>query len=53
MDMVSFADLPQPDFEKLGAAPTQVSLPKELVDALITGGRQAIAINEAVQALTR
>jgi hypothetical protein len=53
MDMVSFADLAQADYEKLGAAPTQVSLPKELVDALIAGGKQAIAINEAVLALTR
>jgi NTE family protein len=52
LDMVSFADLPQADYEKLGAAPTQVSLPKELVDALIAGGRQAIATNKAVLALT-
>ena len=53
MDMVSFADLPQADYEKFGAVPTQVSLPEELVDALIAGGRQAIATNKAVQALTR
>jgi NTE family protein len=50
-DMVSFADLPQDQFERLGAAPTQVSLPKELVDDLIAGGRQAIESNEAVRAL--
>jgi NTE family protein len=27
LDMVSFADLPEADYERLGAAPTQVSLP--------------------------
>jgi hypothetical protein len=51
LDMVSFADLPEADYEKLGAAPTQVSLPKDLVDALIAGGRRAIATNGAVKAL--
>jgi NTE family protein len=53
LDMISFADLPAAQFEKLGAAPTQVSLPKELIDDLIAGGRQVIAANEAVAALTR
>jgi NTE family protein len=53
LDMISFADLPAAQFEKLGAAPTQVSLPSELIDELIAGGRQAIATNEAVRALTR
>jgi hypothetical protein len=51
--MISFGDLPAEQFEKLGVAPTQVSLPKELIDALIAGGRQVIATNEAVRALTR
>jgi NTE family protein len=51
MDMVSFADLPQAEFDKLGAAPTQVSLPKELVDALIAGGREAIATNALIREL--
>jgi len=50
-DMISFADLPQAQFEKLGAAPTQVSLPKELVDDLITGGRQVVETNALVKAL--
>jgi NTE family protein len=53
LDMISFGDLPAEQFEKLGVAPTQVSLPKELIDALIAGGRQVIATNEAVRALTR
>jgi NTE family protein len=53
LDMISFADLPPAQYERLGAAPTQVSLPKELIDDLIAGGRQAIATNEAVRALTR
>jgi NTE family protein len=50
-DMISFADLPQAQFEKLGAAPTQVSLPKALVDDLIAGGRQVIETNALVRAL--
>jgi NTE family protein len=53
LDMISFADLPAAQFEKLGAAPTQVSLPKQLIDDLIDGGRQAIATNGAVGALVR
>jgi NTE family protein len=53
MDMISFADLPQAQFEKLGAAPTQVSLPKELIDHLIAGGREAIASNALVRELAR
>jgi predicted acylesterase/phospholipase RssA len=53
LDVITFADLPAAQFQKLGAAPTQVSLPKELIDDLIAGGRQAIATNEAVKALTR
>lgn len=53
MDIVSFADLPQAQFERLSAAPTQVSLPRELIDELIAGGRQAVAINTLVQELTR
>jgi hypothetical protein len=53
MDVISFADLPQAQFEKLGAAPTQVSLPKELVDDLIAGGREVIATNAMVKELGR
>ncbi len=51
MDMISFADLPRAEYEKLGAAPTQVSLPKEMVDALIAGGREAIDGNAMVSDL--
>ena len=51
LDMISFADLPRAQYEKLGAAPTQVSLPKEMIDALIAGGREAIAGNAMVSDL--
>lgn len=53
VDMISFADLPREQYERLGAAETAVSLPADLVDDLIKGGRDAIAINDAVNALTR
>ena len=53
MDMISFGDLPLAQYEKLGAAPTQVSLPKELIDALIAGGREVIAKNALVRELTQ
>ncbi|HVY87428.1 MAG TPA: patatin-like phospholipase family protein, partial [Hyphomonadaceae bacterium] len=53
MDMISFADLPEAEYKELGAAPTQVSLPKELIEHLIAGGRQAIEINAAVKELMR
>lgn len=52
-DTISFADLPPDQFERLGAAVTAVSLPKELVDDLIAGGRRAVVTNELVQKLTR
>ncbi len=52
-DTVSFADLPTDQFDRLGSAPTAVSLPKDMVDDLIAGGRRAILTNELVQALTR
>jgi predicted acylesterase/phospholipase RssA len=53
MDVVSFADLTPDQYERLGAAATAVSLPKDLIDDLISGGRRAILTNEAVLALTR
>ncbi len=53
MDVISFADLPEAQYKEFGAAPTQVSLPKELIDHLIAGGRRAIEINAAVKDLTR
>jgi NTE family protein len=53
MDMVSFADLSPAQLKELGSAPTQVSLPKETIDHLIAGGRQAIETNAAVREMTR
>ena len=53
LDVVSFRDLPDDQFEELGGLATAVSLPKEQVDHLIAGGRHAIENNEAVRALTR
>ena len=53
IEVIAFSDLPEAQYKKLGAAPTQVSLPPELVDDLIAGGRQAIATNALVQELTR
>ncbi len=52
-DMISFGDLSEEQFKKLGAAPTQVSLPKALIDDLIAGGKQAIAENALVRELGR
>lgn len=52
-DTVSFADLPPDQYERLGAAATAVSLPKDQVDDLIAGGRRAILTNDLVQQLTR
>jgi NTE family protein len=53
MDVISFADLSRAQFDKLGAVATQVSLPKELIDDLMAGGREAIAANAMVRELTR
>jgi hypothetical protein len=53
IEVIAFSDLPEAQYKKLGAAPTQVSLPPELVDDLIAGGREAIATNALVQELTR
>jgi NTE family protein len=50
-DMISFADLPKPQFDELSKIATVVSLPKETVDHLIAGGKQAIAQNPLVQEL--
>lgn len=52
-DTISFADLPPDQYERLGAAATAVSLPRDLVDDLISGGRRAILTNELVHTLTR
>lgn len=52
-DTISFADLPPDQYERLGAAATAVSLPSDLVDDLIAGGRRAILTNDLVHTLTR
>ena len=52
IDMVEFADLPKDQYALLGAAPTQVSLPPKLIDALIAGGQQAVRENASVRALS-
>jgi NTE family protein len=50
-DMISFADLPKAQFDELSKIATVVSLPKETVDHLIAGGKQAIAENALVKEL--
>jgi NTE family protein len=53
LDVISFADVSDERFRDLGKAATAVSLPKETIDTLIEGGRQAIAKNPEVLAFTR
>lgn len=53
LDMISFADLSPDQHARLGAAPTRVSLPAELIDDLIEGGRTAVRANAAAQAIAR
>jgi NTE family protein len=53
LDVISFADVSDKLFRDLGKAATAVSLPKETIDTLIEGGRQAIAKNPEVLAFTR
>ena len=53
VDMISFADLPKAEYERLGAADTAVSLPRDLVDDLIKGGHEAVRVNALVQSLTQ
>jgi len=51
LDMISFADLPGDLPTKLGSADTTVSLPTDLVDALIAGGRTAVETNPLARSL--
>lgn len=51
LDMVSFRDLPDDVASRLGAAPTRVSLPPELIDALIAGGRTAAEASPLLKAM--
>ena len=53
LDMISFNDLLDKRFAELGKAATAVSLPKEQIDALIEGGRVAVANNPEILKLTR
>ncbi|HWA22757.1 MAG TPA: patatin-like phospholipase family protein [Caulobacterales bacterium] len=53
VDMVSFSDLDPAAAAQLGAAPTKVSLPSGIIDALIAGGRDGVQKNPSVLALTR
>ena len=52
VDMISFNDLPEPQRSHLGVAATAVTLPRDLIDGLIAGGRQAVMQNPAALALT-
>ena len=53
LDIISFGDLTDERFRDLGKAATAVSLPKETIDTLIAGGREAVARNPEVLALMR
>lgn len=53
LDMISFADLTDKRFADLGKAATAVSLPKETIDNLIAGGREAMANNPEILKFTR
>lgn len=50
-DMISFADLDPPAGQRIGVLATRVSLPPEDIDALIAGGREALARNALAQSL--
>lgn len=53
LDMISFADLTDSRFSDLGKAATAVSLPRDQIDNLIAGGRQAIAQNPEIALLLK
>ena len=52
-DMLSFSDLDEPLRSQIGTASTRVTLPSELVDALISGGGEVVRRNALAQSLTR
>lgn len=52
VEMISFADLDAEQSARLSAAPTRVSLPADLVTALVEGGRQAVKDSRAARALS-
>jgi NTE family protein len=53
LDMISFADLPKAQYERLGAVPTAVSLPKATIDELISGGTWAVRHNGTMNDLAQ
>lgn len=53
VDMISFADLDRRQGDRLASIETRVSLPVDVIDALIAGGKQAVRENEVAGKLTR
>lgn len=53
VDMISFADLDPAQGGRLAAVKTRVSLPVDIVDALIEGGKQAVKTNAAARTASR
>jgi NTE family protein len=53
LDIISFADVPEPRFDVMGKAATAVSLPGGEIDTLIEGGREAIRRNAEAQKLAQ
>jgi len=51
MDVISFRDMAADEYEALYDTPTELSLPRETVDALTRAGRGVVARNAAVAAL--
>jgi len=48
MDVITFRDMTPEEYEALYDAPTAVSLPREVVDALVAAGRGVVARNAAL-----
>jgi NTE family protein len=51
MDVISFRDMAAGEYETLYDTPTELTLPRETVDALVRAGRGVVARNAAVAAL--
>lgn len=51
MDVITFRDMAPEEYEALYDTPTELSLPRETVDALVRAGRGVVARNAAVAAL--
>jgi hypothetical protein len=51
MDVITFRDMTEPEYEELFDTPTDVSLPRETVDALTRSGRGVVQRNAALAAL--